>query len=214
MYYGNFVLQCLWALIAPLISRRQQQFNTCVPQDYYVPSVSAGASAVYVRRNLLFFQLRSLLINESLAFSMFTSSPTQNTSQAALTRHNGRERRHYLQIPITPPQESQRIWNMISCTLSRTAVSSSRWCLAKHLENYTFTTEGCLGSEKVLLFYWCCCGCTETGNHTKWCQKFPNAWQDLTFNFKVKPNQTQHLCRCRSYVSWLSLCTQDKYLEV
>ena len=124
------------------------------------------------------------------------------------------ENSHCLQIPITPPQELQRIWNMISCTLSRTAVSSSRWCLDKHLENYTFTTEGCLESEKVFLFYLCCCGCTETGNHIKWCQRFPNAWQYSTFYLKVKPNQTQHLGRCRSYLSWLSLCTQDKYLEV
>lgn len=55
---------------------------------FYLPSVRPGASAVYVRRNLLFFQLRSLLIKESLAFSMFTSSPTQNTSQAAWTCNN------------------------------------------------------------------------------------------------------------------------------
>lgn len=48
-----------------------------------VPWVSVGASAVYVIRNLLFFQLRSLLIKESLAFSILTSSPTQKTSHAA-----------------------------------------------------------------------------------------------------------------------------------
>ena len=86
IYQGHFVLQLSLALIAPLISMHHQQFMTQFPRDPHLPSVKAGASAVYVMRNLLFFQLRSLLIKESLAFSMFTSSPTQNTSQAAWTR--------------------------------------------------------------------------------------------------------------------------------
>ncbi len=67
-----------------LISSHYLQSITHIPQECYLPSVRAGASAVYVKRNLLFFQLRSLLIKESWAFSRLTSSPTQNTSQAAL----------------------------------------------------------------------------------------------------------------------------------
>lgn len=88
IYYGHFTLQLLFALIVPSY-QGPQEFITHVPQAlFYLPSVRPGASAVYVRRNLLFFQLRSLLIKESLAFSMFTSSPTQNTSQAAWTCNN------------------------------------------------------------------------------------------------------------------------------
>lgn len=80
--HSRFTLQCIFAVIAP----SRNTYFTCIPQDDHLPSVRLGASAVYVRRNLFFFQLRLLLIRELLAFSMFTSSPTQNTSQAAYKR--------------------------------------------------------------------------------------------------------------------------------